>query len=300
MTVTVNCYTSGDVWVRQEEMIQTLYSIAPTTDVIIDTQFEGISLGASGILDAINQWVAETGRDPRTIQIGTPNQFEKIPYQFKDIEGKLSYSFGKHVSYLCDPRLLGSSGKLFGLFMQRYTKDRETIAQDMLDYYQHYCLISIQRNNRLAGNNQIWWPAHIYNIGSIDNTDLQDHYGDNPTANSSLLTFYDQFQIEIVAETITRGESFFATEKTVRPIVGCRPFLLYGTVGFLKNLKQAGFRTFSELWSEDYDQFEGPERWNQIKLTIDLIVRDGYNIDLAREIVAYNYHYLSKCTEKKA
>ena len=159
MTVTVNCYTSGDVWVRQEEMIQTLYSIAPTTDVIIDTQFEGISLGASGILDAINQWVAET---------------------------------------------------------------------------------------------------------------------------------------------ITRGESFFATEKTVRPIVGCRPFLLYGTVGFLKNLKQAGFRTFSELWSEDYDQFEGPERWNQIKLTIDLIVRDGYNIDLAREIVAYNYHYLSKCTEKKA
>jgi hypothetical protein len=293
VTITVNCYTSGDKWLNQIEMTQQLYAIDKFDTVIVHMQHEGISLKASGILKVIDQWVIATGRDPTTVKIDTSNQFEKIPYQYDNPVLKLTHFFTKTgAPYFCDARPLTLTGKLFGLFMQRYTEDRATMAQDILDHYQEHCLISIQQNHKLSsGSRGTWWPEHIYNIGSIDNTTIDDHYGPSPTANSSLLTFYNQFQIEIIAETVTRGETFFPTEKTARPIIGCRPFLLFGPVGFLDNLKQTGFKTFSDLWDENYDQYEGVERWIRMKLVMDAIVQDGYNCNLAQDIVKYNYQH---------
>ena len=290
MTVTVNCYTSGDIWLHKADMIQQLYNIDKSNTVIIHMQNEGISLKASGILDEINRWVANTERDPATVRIATSNQIEKIPYQFDNPVLKLTHFFTKTgAPYFCDPRPLTLSGNLFGVFMQRYTEDRLAIAQDILDHYREHCLFSIQRNHKLSSGTGLWWPSNIYEIGSIDNTTIEDHYGTNPTANSSLLTFYDQFQIEIIAESVTQGETFFPTEKTARPIIGCRPFLLFGPIGFLSNLKQVGFRTFSELWDESYDQLEGADRWARMKSTMDTIIRDGYDCNLAQDIVKYNY-----------
>ena len=293
MTVTVNCYTSGDVWIKQDEMIQQLYNIDKSKLVVIHLQHEGISLKSSGILNAINQWVADTGRNPDTVRIATSNQVEKIPYQFDNPVLKLTHFFTKTgAPYFCDSRPLVPTGKLFGVFMQRYTNDRLAIAQDIVDHYQEHCLFSIQRNPKLSsGVLGPWWPEHIYKIGSIDNTSIEDHYGPMPTANGSLLNFYNQFQIEIIAETVTRGETFFPTEKTARPIIGCRPFLVFGPIGFLSNLKQVGFKTFSEVWDESYDQFEGVERWARMRAIMDTIVWNGYDCNLAQDIVQYNYQY---------
>ena len=121
---------------------------------------------------------------------------------------------------------------------------------------------------------------------------VDDQYNENYNTNQSLLNFYNDFQIELAVETVTRGESFFPTEKTIRPIMGSKPFITYATIDFLKNIKELGFRTFSELWSEDYDQFEGIERWKRIKLAIAKIIDQGYDCDLANKIVQYNYNHL--------
>ena len=60
-----------------------------------------------------------------------------------------------------------------------------------------------------------------------------------------------------------------------------------------------GFKTFDQLWSEEYDQFEFSNRWNQIKLTINHIIEHGYDRNLANEIVQYNYNHLQQLMAKE-
>jgi hypothetical protein len=192
--------------------------------------------------------------------------------------------------YFISQRPINSGSKLFALFVGCHTPDRAQMVQDVYSYYLEYFFISIMRNTLP----NLVWPSHIWNLGSVDNLTVQDQYRSKINSNLSLLAFYDQFQIELVAESITRGPSFFPTEKTVRPIIGGRPFMTFAPKNFLKNLRQMGFRTFDTVWSEEYDSLEGPDRWVAIQHNIRLIIRNGYDCKLAQDIVNYNYQHLGK------
>ena len=64
-----------------------------------------------------------------------------------------------------------------------------------------------------------------------------------------------------------------STEKTIRPIVGNKPFIVYGPRNFLNNLKlHEGFQTFETVWDESYDNFEGTARWCAIKELINYLL----------------------------
>jgi hypothetical protein len=136
------------------------------------------------------------------------------------------------------------------------------------------------------------WDPEIEAIGSLDKVNIEDQWAGKHNTNQSLLQFYNDFQIEIVAETVTLGESFFPTEKTVRPIMGSKPFITYAPVNYLANLRNIGFQTFDSIWSEDYDRYEGVERWNRMQLVINGIIDNGYDCNCAQEIVQYNYNHL--------
>ena len=43
------------------------------------------------------------------------------------------------------------------------------------------------------------------------------------------------------------------TEKTAKPIIAKRPFVVFGSVGQLRALRGLGFKTFSPVIDEDYD-----------------------------------------------
>jgi hypothetical protein len=121
-----------------------------------------------------------------------------------------------------------------------------------------------------------------------------DQYRGQVDTNLSLLKFYNQFQIEIVAETMCAGTTFFPTEKTFRPITGRRPILVFGPIHFLNNLRGLGFRTYSECWDESYDQYQGHERWQRIQQVINSIIDCGYDIELASKIAEHNRLHLTK------
>jgi hypothetical protein len=89
----------------------------------------------------------------------------------------------------------------------------------------------------------------------------------------SLMQHYPRFNVELVCETYTLGETFFPTEKTIRPMVGNKPFVVYGPANYLNNLKQLGFRTFDDVWDESYDQYEGPQRWFSMRGLIDQLAQ---------------------------
>lgn len=289
----IRILVTGDDWCNQEEVLENLKVVPSNKSILFDTLHEGVSLTACGFIDFINAWLNKTGRDPDSIFIDTPNQYEKIPYQFA-YSRPLSHFLNSHsVTYYSLPRKLLANSKLFGLFVGRYTAQRNIMVKDMLIYGKHF-LFSVMHNDATDLNNPstITYDQNIWNIGSIDKMKISDQFGSDKNTNSSLLSYYDQFQIEIAAETMTKGETFFPTEKTVRPIMGSKPFMIFATINFLKNLRDLGFKTFDTLWSEEYDRYEGIDRWNLIKKNIIGVIEHGYDREKAQEIVDYNYQHL--------
>jgi hypothetical protein len=60
--------------------------------------------------------------------------------------------------------------------------------------------------------------------------------------------------VNVVTETLYATDSFFMTEKTIKPIQCLRPFVTLSVPNTLEKLHKFGFKTFSQWWDESYDQ----------------------------------------------
>lgn len=64
------------------------------------------------------------------------------------------------------------------------------------------------------------------------------------------LDIWQQHFLNIVSETVYRPwDTTFVTEKTWKPIIGLRPFLINGQTQIYQWLRDRGFRTFNQYWS---------------------------------------------------
>lgn len=93
-------------------------------------------------------------------------------------------------------------------------------------------------------NNEVFCPLMM-----SDQTDV-------PSDASATIVWPDceEFDIQIVPETIFNTEKIHLTEKTFKPIVMFQPFVLLAGPKSLSYLRHYGFKTFSDLWDESYDQ----------------------------------------------
>lgn len=66
--------------------------------------------------------------------------------------------------------------------------------------------------------------------------------------------------IHIVTETSFEENELFISEKILKPILMYQPFIVLGSVGYLKRLKSYGFKTFSDFWDESYDDIKNPRK----------------------------------------
>lgn len=71
--------------------------------------------------------------------------------------------------------------------------------------------------------------------------------------------FYQSSLISIVTETNFENNDIFNTEKIFKPMVHRHPFILVGPYKALANLKDMGYKTFSDFWDEGYDDIEDPK-----------------------------------------
>jgi hypothetical protein len=97
-------------------------------------------------------------------------------------------------------------------------------------------------------------------------------YTIGPPEHLTILNQYNRFFAELIIETYVMGNTFFPTEKTLRPIIAETPFIVMGPINYLDNLKKLGFKTFSQWWDESYDQWEGPNRIEKIKMLLTKIM----------------------------
>lgn len=88
-----------------------------------------------------------------------------------------------------------------------------------------------------------------------------------------LTNLYRSILVDIVTESHVSGQTFFPTEKTIRPILLKKPFVMFASANYLDYLHQMGFLTFNEFWSEEYDGYEQGDRLTRIYTVIDSIAK---------------------------
>lgn len=65
---------------------------------------------------------------------------------------------------------------------------------------------------------------------------------------------YRQTHYSILTETLGTGGGFFMSEKSIKAIFAKRIFVLFGNRHHLKRLREFGFKTFSDVIDESYDE----------------------------------------------
>lgn len=97
-----------------------------------------------------------------------------------------------------------------------------------------------------------------------------------------------------VSETVAEGKRLHLTEKTFKPICQKMPFVLTATQGSLAYLREYGFKTFSSVWDESYD--DEPDDFKRFEMVAcllkDLESQDRQALyEKCIPIIEYNYDW---------
>jgi hypothetical protein len=112
-----------------------------------------------------------------------------------------------------------------------------------------------------------WWDNCWEDSKAImDNFDLlvpfsTDALSDPQHLDQTLIDhrFYTDAYWNYVTESQFNRDTVRVTEKTFKPILNLQPFIIVGSAGSLKLLRDLGYQTFDEWIDEDYDQIKDDE-----------------------------------------
>jgi hypothetical protein len=176
---------------------------------------------------------------------------------------------------------------IFGALYNRPLWHRIGLSSYLTKYHSNISLVNFRSDPHDQDQRQLFEMQKLFEIDikSANNflnvkdcfplqVELTDGYtvgGTTKQHTDQLKNFYTDFLIDIVAETFTSGRSFFPTEKTVRPMLLKKPFIVMGPKCFLIYLRQLGFKTFNDFWSEDYDGYSPHLKYQYILNLVDSI-----------------------------
>lgn len=94
---------------------------------------------------------------------------------------------------------------------------------------------------------------------------------------------YNKSFCNIVSESTSK--EIFITEKIDKPLLALQPFIVHGGTGYLKKLKEIGFKTFDKWWDESYDDIEDEdERIN--KISEQIVKISEWGLDKCQSVYA--------------
>lgn len=318
MIITIPVRVAGDQWCNRSEVVELLATATDYSMVELDIGSEGASLQRLGVVKT----VLESGISADCVIVDKwPNSVEVIPFQRK-VQHLASHFFWQKNLHLIANTFPNKTKNLFGLFVGRRTVSRCRILYDVFNQYNSLSCLSLmkthnplpwQNNDFVEVENLNSWTADIDldnflswwsnpPISSLDGHNINDQYREGCDTNRDLLAFYDQFDLELVCESYCYGDTFFPTEKTVRPIAAGKSFVTFGPINFLKRLRALGFQTFEKFWDESYDRFEGIARWQKMKQSLEYIhtqsLKDSSFFQQLNSVVEHNRQQLKSIVKK--
>jgi len=138
-------------------------------------------------------------------------------------------------------------------------------------------------------------PLKVYNDINLFN--LRVVRGFEYDDDEGTTTMYPQILVDVISETHVTGQTFYPTEKIARPMWMKKPFIVFGSRNYLLYLRQMGFKTFYEFWSEDYDGFENADRLTQLLRLIDMLANKSQSelqdmYQAMQPILEHNYQLI--------
>jgi len=106
---------------------------------------------------------------------------------------------------------------------------------------------------------------------------------------------YIDTYFSVVTETVYDYPYTFRTEKIWKPMIMRHPFVVAANPGYYRDLRDAGFHTFSHLIDERFDLIDDPK--SRADRMVDVVADICYNgaasfLEAAEDICKYNYQHL--------
>ena len=135
----------------------------------------------------------------------------------------------------------------------------------------------------------------LKNINCVDEfKNFHDTYG---RYRDLAVKLSQQAFLYVITESTFHYPTYVMGEKTFKPIIAKRPFVLMSSYGSLQILKDFGFKTFDKWWDESYDTIKDPtQRCKKITSIIEYISNQSIT-DLQhmyadmQEIIDFNFNY---------
>ena len=105
---------------------------------------------------------------------------------------------------------------------------------------------------------------------------------------------------QLITDKIPDPNTVFLTEKTARPLLWGMPFFLNAGYRSLAALRELGFKTFSDIWDESYDEIADPDSraasmHNSIRAVLALPLDElAQRIADHKEILVHNQQHFQK------
>jgi len=302
MTELIPLQIVGDCWNNPTEFQEQINQHPPGTPLELDLRNEAPCLKELGVTDVLNAWIDNRRVTPDQVHLHRwTNPVEYVPYRRINVSPKTEIS---HFFYLVrnhwqsqEPSLEQQLQyqQLFGLFIGRLTVSRAVILYQCNGSYSNIFASKMKQAAPLPWYMEVehknlenlsewvglreqaemfaWYKDDV--VPSIDNKSVTDQFA-TPTSyietNTSLLQHYHKFAVEIVCETYSTGDTFFPTEKTIRPIMTAKPMIVFGPRYYLARLRSLGFQTYNNIWDESYDLYEGPKRWQLMQRSMRTLI----------------------------
>lgn len=193
--------------------------------------------------------------DPVTTSISLPDKFNYGQFYARPLDERL-YSFYKHVSWNHNSRGIASMHL-----------DIQSINECGVEY-----------RNFIVHENKKWQvikPLLPYSdVGKYIRSPIGLEYHNNQ---DFWYSTYKKIAIEVVGETNQSGTGFFMTEKTLRPMLYGRLFLIISNPKFELKLKKLGFDIFDDIIDKTYDDKISYSRIEHLYGVLDGILTN-YNL----------------------
>ena len=108
---------------------------------------------------------------------------------------------------------------------------------------------------QILGNTELQWP---YVSGNLKPEWEVADAVDNTVSYIVPWQIYANTKYSVIAETKYSNDLFFLTEKTTKAMFAQRLFVVFSCKSYLENLRNLGFKTFSNIIDESYDNIEDP------------------------------------------
>ena len=111
---------------------------------------------------------------------------------------------------------------------------------------------------------------------------------------------FNDSAFNLVSETNDNNHDVFITEKLWKPIIAQQIFVVHGNFGYLKKLREMGFRTFDSVFDESYDQEPDPNKRIDKIVSLCQHLRTVDKSKIYRETESIRQHNLNRFYDSKA